>query len=36
MTNVHPAAIVSSKAKLGNNIIVGPFAISYDDVENGD
>ncbi|MBI5729550.1 MAG: acyl-ACP--UDP-N-acetylglucosamine O-acyltransferase [Ignavibacteriales bacterium] len=35
MTNIHPAAIVSSKAKLGNNIIVGPFAIIHDDVEIG-
>ena len=36
MTNIHPTAIVSSKAKLGNNILVGPFAIIHDDVEIGD
>ncbi len=35
MTNIHSTAIVSSKAELGNNVIVGPFAIIHDDVEIG-
>lgn len=33
MSNIHPTAIVSPKAKLANDIIVGPFAIINDDVE---
>jgi UDP-N-acetylglucosamine acyltransferase len=36
MNNIHPSAIVSSKAKIGNNITVAPFAIIHDDVEIGD
>lgn len=36
MSNIHPTAIISGKAKLGNNISVGPFAIIEDDVEIGD
>lgn len=36
MNTIHPTAIVSSKAKLGDNIIVGPHAIINDDVEIGD
>jgi len=36
MTNIHPTAIVSGKAKLGCNIIVSPYAIIEDDVEIGD
>ncbi|HEY7751185.1 MAG TPA: acyl-ACP--UDP-N-acetylglucosamine O-acyltransferase [Ignavibacteriaceae bacterium] len=36
MSNIHPTAIVSSKAKIGSNIIVGPYAIIEDDVEIGD
>lgn len=35
MNNIHPTAIVSSKAKLGENIIVSPYAIIEDDVEIG-
>ncbi len=35
MTVIHPTAIVSSKAKIGNNITVGPYAIIEDDVEIG-
>ena len=35
MTTIHPTAIVSSKAKLGNNIEIGPYAIIQDDVEIG-
>lgn len=36
MSNIHPTAIVSGKAKLGNNVSVGPYAIIEDDVEIGD
>jgi UDP-N-acetylglucosamine acyltransferase len=36
MSNIHPTAIVSSKAKIGANIYVGPYAIVEDDVEIGD
>lgn len=35
MQNIHPTALVSSKAKLGENIEIGPFAIIHDDVEIG-
>jgi UDP-N-acetylglucosamine acyltransferase len=35
MQNVHPTAIVSSKAKLGDNLIVNAYAIIHDDVEIG-
>lgn len=35
MSNIHPTAIVSPNAKLGDNIEVGPYAIIYDDVEIG-
>ncbi len=35
MNNIHPTAIVSSKAKLGENIVVSPYAIIEDDVEIG-
>ncbi len=36
MNNIHPTAIVSSKAKLGSNISVGPYSIIEDDVQIGD
>jgi UDP-N-acetylglucosamine acyltransferase len=36
MNNIHPTAIVSGKAKLGNNITVLPYAIIEDNVEIGD
>jgi UDP-N-acetylglucosamine acyltransferase len=35
MNNIHPTAIVSGKAKLGDNILVSPYAIIEDDVEIG-
>ena len=35
MNKIHPTAIVSSKAKLGDNIVIGPYAIIEDDVEIG-
>ncbi|MCX8010446.1 MAG: acyl-ACP--UDP-N-acetylglucosamine O-acyltransferase [Ignavibacteria bacterium] len=36
MTDIHPTAIVSKKAKLGENVVVSPFATINDDVEIGD
>ncbi|MGH8015659.1 MAG: acyl-ACP--UDP-N-acetylglucosamine O-acyltransferase [Candidatus Zixiibacteriota bacterium] len=36
MSNIHPSAIVSPKAKLGSNVSVGPYAIIEDDVQIGD
>jgi len=35
-TTIHPTAIVSPKAKLGDNVSVGPFTIIEDDVVAGD
>lgn len=35
MNKIHPTAIVSAKAKLGENVIVHPNAIIHDDVEIG-
>ncbi len=35
MNNIHTTAIVSSKAKLGDNITIAPYAIIEDDVEIG-
>jgi UDP-N-acetylglucosamine acyltransferase len=35
MQNIHPTAIVSSKAKLGENLSVDAYAIIHDDVEIG-
>ena len=34
--NIHPTAIISEKAKLGNNLIIGPYSIIEDDVVIGD
>lgn len=36
MSRIHPTAIVSPKAKLGNDVEIGPFAIIHDDVEIDD
>ncbi len=36
MSNFHPTAIVSHKAKIGSNVEIGPYAIIHDDVEIGD
>jgi UDP-N-acetylglucosamine acyltransferase len=36
MQNIHPTAIVSPKAKLGNNLTVHAYTIIHDDVEIGD
>jgi UDP-N-acetylglucosamine acyltransferase len=35
MNNIHPTAIVSGKARLGDNITISPYAIIEDDVEIG-
>jgi UDP-N-acetylglucosamine acyltransferase len=35
MNTIHPTAIVSSKAKIGDNNVIAPFAIIEDDVEIG-
>lgn len=35
MNNIHPTAIVSTKAKIGHNNIIHPFTIIEDDVEIG-
>lgn len=32
---IHPTAIVSPKAKIGDNVSIGPFSIIYDNVEIG-
>jgi UDP-N-acetylglucosamine acyltransferase len=34
--NLHPTAVISSKAELGKNITVGPFTVIEDDVVIGD
>lgn len=36
MTKIHPTAIVSSNAKIGTDVEIGPFCIIEDDVEIGD
>jgi len=35
MNTIHPAAIVSSKAKIGDNNVIAPFVIIEEDVEIG-
>lgn len=35
MINIHSTAIVSPKAKIGDNVEIGPFTIIHDDVEIG-
>ena len=35
MSKIHPTAVVSSKAKLGDNIEIAPYAIIEEDVEIG-
>jgi len=34
-TQIHPTAIVSSKARLGTDVVVGPYSVIADDVEIG-
>ncbi len=36
MKNIHATAIISPKAKIGENISIGPYTIIEDDVEIGD
>lgn len=36
MSYIHPTAIVGSKAKLGNNVIINAFTVIEDDVEIGE
>jgi UDP-N-acetylglucosamine acyltransferase len=36
MSKIHPTAIVSSNAKMGSDVEIGPYAIIEDDVEIGD
>jgi len=36
MINIHPTAIVSSKAKISDNVSIGAFSIVEDDVEIGE
>jgi UDP-N-acetylglucosamine acyltransferase len=36
MVTIHPTAIVSPKARLGENVTVSPMAVIHDDVEIGD
>jgi UDP-N-acetylglucosamine acyltransferase len=35
MNNIHPTAVISGKAKLGDNITISAFAVVEDDVEIG-
>ncbi len=35
MTNIHPTAIVSGKAKIADNVTIGPHVVVEDDVEIG-
>jgi|GEM_PF-5846150 len=35
MNKIHPNAVVSPDAKLGDEITIAPYAIIYDDVEIG-
>lgn len=35
MINIHPTAVVSPKAVIGDNTQIGPYAIIYDDVKIG-
>jgi UDP-N-acetylglucosamine acyltransferase len=34
-TSIHPTAIVSPKARIGENVTIGPFCVVHDDVEIG-
>jgi len=35
MINSHPSSIISPKAKIGENVIIGPYCIINDDVKIG-
>lgn len=34
--NIHPSAVVSENARIGNNVTIGPFTIIYDNTVIGD
>ena len=36
VTNIHPSAVVSPRAHLGENVTIGPYCVIADDVEIGD
>jgi UDP-N-acetylglucosamine acyltransferase len=36
MSSIHPTAVVSGRAKIGNNVTISPYSIIEDDVEIGD
>lgn len=36
MQRIHPTAIVSNKAQIGADVVIGPYAIVYDNVRIGD
>ena len=36
MTNIHPTAVISSKAKISQNVEIGPFCVIGDNVEIGE
>jgi UDP-N-acetylglucosamine acyltransferase len=36
MTKIHPSALISAKAKIGNDVEIGPFSIIEDNVVIGD
>jgi UDP-N-acetylglucosamine acyltransferase len=33
---IHPSSVISSKAKIGNNVEIGPFCFIHDNVTIGD
>ena len=35
-TNIHPSAIISNSARLGENVTIGPYCVIGDEVEIGD
>lgn len=35
-TNIHPSAVVSNSARLGENVTIGPYCVIGDEVEIGD
>ena len=35
-SNIHPSAVISPSAKIGNNVTIGPYTVIGDEVEIGD
>jgi len=35
MINSHPSSIISPKAKIGDNVTIGPYCVINDDVKIG-